>query len=106
MLLDDGVVGIMRKRIGRWLVRKFKVHTINNLGLHSEQKLRARCFFVLGVHCAIQGDLGSWKFYRVSKAIIGLSILEEADKREEGAALNINKAWSGCDGFLQLMKEL
>ena len=39
-----------------------------------------------------KGDLGSWKFYRISKAILGLSALEQKDKREEGAALNINKA--------------
>mmetsp|Transcript_28897 Transcript_28897/g.68088 ORF Transcript_28897/g.68088 Transcript_28897/m.68088 type:complete len:269 (+) Transcript_28897:41-847(+) len=51
---------------GREVLKKFKVHTI--------------------------GDLGSWKFYRISKAILGLSALEQKDKREEGAALNINKA--------------
>ncbi|CAJ1445849.1 unnamed protein product [Effrenium voratum] len=51
---------------GRDVLKKFKVHTI--------------------------GDLGKWKFYRISKAILGLASLEQTDKREEGAALNINKA--------------
>ncbi|CAE7162361.1 Tnks [Symbiodinium pilosum] len=51
---------------GREVLKKFKVHSI--------------------------GDLGSWKFYRIAKSILGLSTLEQKDKREEGAALNINKA--------------
>ena len=36
--------------------------------------------------------MGTWKFYKISKAILGLSTLEQSGKREEGAALNINKA--------------
>ena len=36
--------------------------------------------------------MGNWKFYRIAKAILGLSQLEQEGKREEGAALNINKA--------------
>ncbi|CAE7204223.1 ANKEF1 [Symbiodinium natans] len=51
---------------GRDVLKKFKLHTI--------------------------GDLASWKFYRISKSILGLSTLEQKGKREEGAALNINKA--------------
>ena len=56
--------GVAQK--GRDVLKKFKVHTIS--------------------------DLGNWKFYRISKAILGLSSLEQEGKREEGAALNINKA--------------
>eukprot|EP00747_Dinoflagellata_sp_TGD_P185340 gnl/TRDRNA2_/TRDRNA2_41842_c0_seq2.p1 gnl/TRDRNA2_/TRDRNA2_41842_c0~~gnl/TRDRNA2_/TRDRNA2_41842_c0_seq2.p1 ORF type:complete len:288 (+),score=86.81 gnl/TRDRNA2_/TRDRNA2_41842_c0_seq2:37-864(+) len=37
-------------------------------------------------------QLGSWKFYKMSKAIVGLAALEETGKREEGAELNLNKA--------------
>lgn len=37
-------------------------------------------------------DLGSWKFYRIAKAISGLAALEQEGKRSEHAALNINKA--------------
>uniref|UniRef100_A0A7S1SA98 Uncharacterized protein n=1 Tax=Alexandrium catenella TaxID=2925 RepID=A0A7S1SA98_ALECA len=37
-------------------------------------------------------DLGTWKFYKISKAIAGLSALEEPGKREEGAFMNVNKA--------------
>ena len=49
------------------------------------------------------GDLGKWKFYRIAKAMVGLAQLEQEGKREEGAALNINKAriniqqnWGEC----------
>eukprot|EP00438_Fugacium_kawagutii_P030175 Skav221649 [mRNA] locus=scaffold1174:287595:297013:- [translate_table: standard] len=41
---------------------------------------------------SLGSDLGKWKFYRISKSIVGLSKLEQSGKREEGAALNINKA--------------
>eukprot|EP00411_Alexandrium_monilatum_P041628 CAMPEP_0175389768 /NCGR_PEP_ID=MMETSP0095-20121207/31061_1 /TAXON_ID=311494 /ORGANISM="Alexandrium monilatum, Strain CCMP3105" /LENGTH=315 /DNA_ID=CAMNT_0016688293 /DNA_START=17 /DNA_END=964 /DNA_ORIENTATION=- len=37
-------------------------------------------------------DLGTWKYYKIAKAIVGLSALEEKGKREEGAGMNINKA--------------
>jgi hypothetical protein len=46
--------------------------------------------------------LGKWKFYRIAKAMVGLAQLEQEGKREEGAALNINKAriniqnWGEC----------
>eukprot|EP00440_Ansanella_granifera_P037446 gb/GFBE01040627.1/.p1 GENE.gb/GFBE01040627.1/~~gb/GFBE01040627.1/.p1 ORF type:complete len:272 (+),score=86.55 gb/GFBE01040627.1/:1-816(+) len=50
----------------RDVLKKFKVHTV--------------------------ADLAKWKFYRAAKAIVGLSTLEVEGKREEGAALNINKA--------------
>eukprot|EP00435_Cladocopium_sp_Y103_P033538 s404_g8.t1 len=56
--------GVAQK--GREVLKKFKVHTIS--------------------------DLGKWKFYRIAKAIVGLAQLEQEGKREEGAALNINKA--------------
>mmetsp|Transcript_35487 Transcript_35487/g.57090 ORF Transcript_35487/g.57090 Transcript_35487/m.57090 type:complete len:277 (+) Transcript_35487:34-864(+) len=56
--------GVAQK--GREVLKKFKVHTIS--------------------------DLGKWKFYRIAKAILGLAQLEQEGKREEGAALNINKA--------------
>eukprot|EP00434_Breviolum_minutum_P037200 symbB.v1.2.032978.t1/scaffold4020.1/size47400/11 len=56
--------GVAQK--GREVLKKFKVQTIS--------------------------DLGNWKFYRIAKAILGLSQLEQEGKREEGAALNINKA--------------
>eukprot|EP00933_Yihiella_yeosuensis_P035159 TRINITY_DN28635_c0_g1_i2.p1 TRINITY_DN28635_c0_g1~~TRINITY_DN28635_c0_g1_i2.p1 ORF type:complete len:272 (-),score=87.32 TRINITY_DN28635_c0_g1_i2:48-863(-) len=51
---------------GREILKKFKVHTVR--------------------------DLGTWKFYRIAKAINGLAALEQAGKRSEGAALNLNKA--------------
>jgi len=56
--------GVAQK--GRDVLKKFKVHTIS--------------------------DLGKWKFYRIAKAMVGLAQLEQEGKREEGAALNINKA--------------
>lgn len=37
-------------------------------------------------------DLGTWKFYRIAKAINGLAPKEEEGKREEAAKLNINSA--------------
>lgn len=49
------------------------------------------CFWTIFLTRA-PGDLGNWKFYRIAKAILGLSQLEQEGKREEGAALNINKA--------------
>lgn len=37
-------------------------------------------------------DLGTWKFYRMSKALAGLAPLEQPDRRQEGASMNANKA--------------
>lgn len=37
-------------------------------------------------------DLGTWKFYRMSKAMAGLAALEEAEQRETDARSNVNKA--------------
>merc|ERR1712039_916257 len=37
-------------------------------------------------------DLGTRKFYKVAKAMVAVGALEQEGKREEGAALNINKA--------------
>merc|ERR1719264_1523765 len=37
-------------------------------------------------------DLGTRKFYRMSKALAGLAPLEQPDRRQEGASMNANKA--------------
>jgi len=37
-------------------------------------------------------DLGTWKYYKIAKAIVGLAALEQEGKRSSGAALNINSA--------------
>lgn len=37
-------------------------------------------------------DLGTWRFYKIAKAISGLAALEEDDKRPAASAMNINKA--------------
>lgn len=37
-------------------------------------------------------DLGTWKYYKVAKAIAGLAALEQEGKRSEASILNINKA--------------
>mmetsp|Transcript_137044 Transcript_137044/g.382122 ORF Transcript_137044/g.382122 Transcript_137044/m.382122 type:complete len:312 (-) Transcript_137044:48-983(-) len=37
-------------------------------------------------------DLGTWKYYKIAKAIVGLAALEARGRREEGSGMNINKA--------------
>eukprot|EP00811_Abedinium_folium_P004654 NODE_14286_length_1117_cov_10.147475.p1 GENE.NODE_14286_length_1117_cov_10.147475~~NODE_14286_length_1117_cov_10.147475.p1 ORF type:complete len:206 (-),score=71.51 NODE_14286_length_1117_cov_10.147475:411-1028(-) len=44
------------------------------------------------LHVKTVRELGGWKYYKIAKAIVGLAALEQPDRREAGAALNINKA--------------
>lgn len=51
---------------GREVLKKFKIKTVR--------------------------DLGTWKYYRVAKAIAGLAALEQEGKRAEASIMNINQA--------------